>query len=94
MPNEAIVARDIGKWLEDLGLDVLAETGGGLQMEDIDCGRRMFCGGAAVAIAAMPLSIMNASRRAAAQIPQRVQPISAATFGPIKQARAGLLNVG
>lgn len=63
-------------------------------MEDVDSGRRTFCGGAAMAVAAMPLSIMNASTRAAAQAPQRVQSISAATFGPIKQVRAGLLDVG
>ena len=63
-------------------------------MEDVDSDRRTFCGGAAMAVAAMPLSIMNASTQAAAQAPPRVQSISAATFGPIKQVRTGLLNVG
>ena len=63
-------------------------------MEDIDSGRRTFCGGAALAVAAMPLGIMNAPSQAAAQTSQRVQPISTATFGLIKQVRAGLLNVG
>ena len=63
-------------------------------MEDIDSGRRTFCGGAALAVAAMPLGIMNTPSRAAAQTSQRFQPISTATFGPIKQVRAGLLNIG
>src|SRR4030095_2489479 len=68
--------------------------GGGLQMEEIDCGRRTFCGGAADASAAWPLTIGSASSAAARQLTQPAQPKSAATFGPIKHARAGLLDVG
>ena len=63
-------------------------------MRQIDCGRRTFCVGTAVTLAAMPLSLMNASDPEAAQLAQAGQPMSAATFGPIKQKRAGLLNVG
>ena len=63
-------------------------------MREIDCGRRTFCVGTAVTLAAMPLSLMNASDPEAAQLAQAGQPMSAATFGPIKQKRAGLLNVG
>ena len=63
-------------------------------MEDVDSGRRTFCRGAALAVAAMPLGIMSTPSRAAAQTSQLVQSPSAVTFGPIKQVRAGLLNVG
>jgi pimeloyl-ACP methyl ester carboxylesterase len=63
-------------------------------MEEIDCGRRTFCGGAAATAAAMPLTIVSASSAAARQLTQPAQPKSAATFGPIKHARAGLLDVG
>jgi len=62
-------------------------------MEEIDSDRRSFCSGAAVALA-MPVGVMNASTSAAAQVPRRIQPMSSATFGPIKQVRAGVLNVG
>ena len=63
-------------------------------MANIVSDRRTFCGAAAVAFAAAPLSFVSASSQAAAQVPQTVQPNSAATFGPVKQVRAGLLNVG
>jgi pimeloyl-ACP methyl ester carboxylesterase len=58
-------------------------------MAEIDCGRRTFCGGAALALAAM-----SSSRPEASQLPQVDPRKSAATFGPIKQTSAGLLNVG
>jgi pimeloyl-ACP methyl ester carboxylesterase len=58
-------------------------------MAEIDCGRRTFCGGAALALAAM-----GASRTEASQLPQVDQRKSAATFGPIKQTSAGLLDIG
>ena len=64
-----------------------------IQMENIDGGRRPFCG-AAVAFAAMPFGIVSASSRAAAKTPKPVQPKLAATFAPIKQARTELLNIG
>ena len=63
-------------------------------MANIVSDRRTFCGGATVAFAAAPLRFVSASSQAAAQVPQTVQPNSAATFGPVKQVRAGLLNVG
>jgi len=62
-------------------------------MKEIDFGRRDFCGGAAVAFAAMPLGIAGTTSSEAAQsAPRRIA--SAATFGPIKSAQAGVLNVG
>jgi len=62
-------------------------------MKKIDFGRRDFCGGAAVAFAAMPLGMTTATSLDAAQpVPQRIS--GATTFGPIKSVQAGVLNVG
>ena len=63
-------------------------------MENFDSDRRTFCGRAAMAVAAMPLSFVSGSSQAAGQLAQTSPPRSPSNFGPIKQARAGLLNVG
>jgi len=62
-------------------------------MKKIDFGRRDFCGGAAVAFAAMPLGMTTATSLDAAQpVPQRIS--GATTFGSVKSVQAGVLNVG
>lgn len=61
-------------------------------MEEIDCARRTFCGGAAVAFASMPLGMMSSSVAETAPPPTRTSPL--VNFDVIKQARAGLLDVG
>jgi pimeloyl-ACP methyl ester carboxylesterase len=62
-------------------------------MKEIDFGRRDFCGGAAVAFAAMPLGMVGATSLDAAQtVPRRIA--GAASFGPVKSVQAGVLNVG
>jgi pimeloyl-ACP methyl ester carboxylesterase len=61
-------------------------------MEEIDCARRTFCGGAAVTFVTAPLGMMNASIAEAAPSPARTAPM--ASFDAIKQVQAGLLNVG
>jgi pimeloyl-ACP methyl ester carboxylesterase len=63
-------------------------------MEKIDSSRRNFCRNTAVGFAAMPLGIMGASNTTAAQPAQADRPLSAATLGPIKQIRTGLLDIG
>jgi len=62
-------------------------------MEEIDCGRRTFCGGAAVTFAAMPLGVIRATSLDAAQpVPARIA--SASNFEPVKRVQAGVLSVG
>jgi pimeloyl-ACP methyl ester carboxylesterase len=62
-------------------------------MKEIDLGRRDFCGGAAVAFAAVPLGVAGATSLEAAQpAPTRVG--SVASFEPLRQVQAGVLNVG
>jgi len=62
-------------------------------MKVIDFGRRDFCGGAAMAFAAMPLGMTRATSLDAAQpVPGGIP--GATTFGPIRSVQAGVLNVG
>jgi pimeloyl-ACP methyl ester carboxylesterase len=60
-------------------------------MEEIECARRTFCGGAAVAFASVPLGMMTSVVEAVPP-PTRTAPL--ASFDAIKQMQAGLLSVG
>ena len=64
-------------------------------MEEINCGRRTFCRGAAVSVAAMPLGLIGATNADAARSPRAAARTgSTPSFDAIKRARAGVLNVG
>ena len=62
-------------------------------MEEIDSGRRTFCGGAAMTFAAIPLGVVGAASLDAAQ-PVTARVATPVNFEPVKQQQAGVLNVG
>jgi pimeloyl-ACP methyl ester carboxylesterase len=66
--------------------------------EDIDHDRRRFLGAAALTMAAAELSMLRSAAAQASETttmtPSRRKPGATASFGPLKQIDAGVLNVG
>ena len=63
--------------------------------EDLNLHRRRFFGAAAVSLAATQLGVVGSARaQTAGPTPPAIKPGTNASFGPLKQIDAGLLNVG